>query len=201
MPEPNRTGDRTAAQRQADHDGLARLSETLVPALVSKLNASGLGELEVREGDWRIRLRRPAGGGQNGRRTERPRIGVHLPVVAAPGTGATTAHAPAAHPAPAAPAAEPRREVATSPAVGVFRPGAPVGTRVRAGDRIAIVDLLGIPQDVVAPIDGIVAEVLAQGGDAVEYGEEVAVVEAEPEKPAAGDTRAAGDADPAGREA
>ena len=62
-------------------------------------------------------------------------------------------------------------------------------------------DLLGIPQDVVAPIDGIVAEVLAQGGDAVEYGEEVAVVEAEPEKPAAGDTRAAGDADPAGREA
>ena len=72
---------------------------------------------------------------------------------------------------------------------------------MRAGDRIAIVDLLGIPQDVVAPIDGIVVEVLAQGGDAVEYGEEVAVVEAEPEKPAAGDTRAAGDADPAGREA
>ena len=126
---------------------------------------------------------------------------MHLPVVAAPGTGATTAHAPAAHPAPAAPAAEPRREVATAPAVGVFRPGAPGGTRVRAGDRIAIVDLLGIPQDVVAPIDGIVVEVLAQGGDAVEYGEGVAVVEAEPEVPAAGDTPAAGDADPAGREA
>ena len=201
MPDPNRTGDRTAAQRQADHDGLARLSETLVPALVSKLNASGLGELEVREGDWRIRLRRPAGVAQGGRRTERPRLGLHLPVVAAPGSGATTAHAPTAQGvAPAAAAPEPRREGATAPAVGVFRPGASVGTRVRAGDRIAIVDLLGIPQDVVAPIDGIVTEVLAQGGDAVEYGEEVAVVEAEPEKPAAGNASAA-DAGPAGREA
>ena len=72
-----------------------------------------------------------------------------------------------------------------------------VGTRVRAGDRIAIVDLLGIPQDVVAPIDGIVAEVLAQGGDAVEYGEEVAVVEAEPETPAADDAAADAAADDA----
>ena len=90
---------------------------------------------------------------------------------------------------------DPRREAAVSPAVGIFRAGAGVGTRVRAGDRIAMVDLLGIPQDVVAPIDGIVAEVLAQGGDAVEYGEEVVVVEAEPATPAAG-----GD-DPADREA
>ena len=76
--------------------------------------------------------------------------------------------------------------LATSPAVGVFRPSAAVGARVRAGDRIAIVDLLGIPQDVVAPIDGIVAEILVQGGDAVEYGEEIAAVEADPvESPSA----------------
>ena len=40
-------------------------------------------------------------------------------------------------------------------------------------------DLLGIAQDVVAPIDGLLVEVLASTGDAVEYGEEVAVV-AEP---------------------
>ena len=42
-----------------------------------------------------------------------------------------------------------------------------------------MVDLLGIAQDVVAPIDGLLVEVLASTGDAVEYGEEVAVV-AEP---------------------
>jgi acetyl-CoA carboxylase biotin carboxyl carrier protein len=190
MPEPHRPGDRSAAQRQVDHAGLARLSETLVPALVSKLNASGLGELEVREGEWRIRLRRPAGSVAGGRRAERPRLGVHAPgLVPAQAAGATTTLAvPAGIPAgiPADPDASPRREAATSPAVGIFRTGSGVGTRVRAGDRIAIVDLLGIPQDVVAPIDGIVVEVLAQGGDAVEYGEEVAVVEAVPEMHAAG---------------
>ncbi len=62
MPETRPTGDRTPAQRQADHASLARLSESLVPALVQKLAASGLGELEVHEGDWRIRLRRSPGG-------------------------------------------------------------------------------------------------------------------------------------------
>jgi acetyl-CoA carboxylase biotin carboxyl carrier protein len=162
MPEPHRPSDRTAAQREADHTGLARLSDTLVPALVSKLNASGLGELEVREGDWRIRLRRPAGAAAQPRR-ERPRA---------------AAHAPARPSAPAVPAApkDPHRAPALSPAVGVFRAIASVGTKVRAGDRIAVVDLLGIPQDVVAPIDGILVEVLGETGNPVEYGEELAII-------------------------
>jgi acetyl-CoA carboxylase biotin carboxyl carrier protein len=69
----------------------------------------------------------------------------------------------------------------TSPAVGTFRPGVAVGTVVRAGDRIAVVDLLGIPQDVTAPIDGTLVEVFAQPGEAVEYGEAIAVVAAAPE--------------------
>ena len=67
----------------------------------------------------------------------------------------------------------------TSPAVGVFRAEAAVGARVRAGDRIASVDLLGIGQDVIAPIDGTVVEVFPQAGEAVEYGEEVAAVESD----------------------
>jgi acetyl-CoA carboxylase biotin carboxyl carrier protein len=166
MPEPHRPSERTPAERQADHAGLARLSETLVTALVQKLNGSGLGELEVREGDWKIRLRRPAGAAAAARR-ERPRSGGH----AAPRPVSQS-------PAPTQPR-DPHRAFATSPAVGTFRAIAPVGSRVRQGDRIAVVDLLGIAQDVVAPIDGLLVEVLASTGDAVEYGEEVAVV-AEP---------------------
>jgi acetyl/propionyl-CoA carboxylase alpha subunit len=46
------------------------------------------------------------------------------------------------------------------------------------------VDLLGIAQDVVAPIDGTLVEVHAQAGDGVEYGQELAVVEASARKPA-----------------
>ncbi len=182
MPDPRPTGDRTPAQRQADHASLARLSESLVPALVQKLSASGLGELEVREGDWRIRLRRstPSSGGAP-RRADRPRLGSHADRDAR-GRETATASMPAAggtRQAPQAIPASPRRTVVTSPAVGVFRTEASVGTRVRAGDRIASVDLLGIGQDVSSPIDGTVVEVFPQAGEAVEYGEDVAVVEAE----------------------
>jgi len=192
MPEPHRPGDRTAAQREADHAGLARLSETLVPALVTKLNASGLGELEVREGDWRVRLRRPSGAA-GARRPDRPRIGSHGPT-AAPAHAAGAVSGQAATRAAAEAPASLERVPATSPAVGVFRAVSGVGAKVRAGDRIAIVDLLGIPQDVVAPIDGIIAEILAEAGDAVEYGESVAMVEAAPGAPASGAAAASGEA-------
>src|SRR5512141_434671 len=103
MPEASHPGDRTPARRETDHASLARLTETLVPALVQKLNASGLGELEVREGDWRIRLRRPAavaGAAHAARRAERPRLGVH-PVERDP-RGSRDPRDPAADPVRAA---------------------------------------------------------------------------------------------------
>jgi acetyl-CoA carboxylase biotin carboxyl carrier protein len=163
MPD-SRPSDRTPAERQADHAELARLSDTLVPALVQKLNGSGLGELEVREGPWKIRLRRPSGAAAHARRErQRPAISARP-------------HAPAAVPR------DPTREAVTAPAVGVFRATATVGTKLRTGDRVGVVDLLGIPQDVVSPIDGILVDILVDTGDAVEYGEEVAVVQ-EPAPP------------------
>jgi biotin carboxyl carrier protein len=163
MPEP-RPSDRTPAERQADHAALARLSDTLMPALVQKLNGSALGELEVREGAWSIRIRRPTGAAAHARRErQRPAI-------------STRPHA-----APAAPR-DPTREAVSAPAVGVFRATATVGTRLRTGDKLGVVDLLGIPQDVVSPIDGILVDILVDTGDAVEYGEEVAVVQ-EPAPP------------------
>ena len=168
MPEPTPPSNRTPAERQADHEGLARLSESLVPALVQKLNASALGELEVREGEWRIRLRRHQAAAP---RRERTRISAQA--------------ASRQQPAPVAPALssagddgdDPGRALALSPAVGVFRAIAGVGAAVRAGDRIAVVDLLGIPQAVVAPADGVLVEIFAETGEAVEYGEELALIE------------------------
>ena len=186
MPDQDPPSDRTAAERRADHDGLARLSDSLVPALVAKLNASALAELEVREGEWRIRLRRPP---VPTPRRERSR-----------GSGAerrvhTATPAPAAAPSASSDGAdgsdEALRAIATSPAVGVFRAISPVGARVRSGDRIAVVDLLGIAQDVAAPIDGLLVELFAQTGEAVEYGEELAALEPVADG-AAGDGTAAG---------
>ena len=188
MPDPRPTGDRTPAQRKADHASLAQLSESLVPALVQKLASSGLGELEVREGDWRIRLRRsnPAVASAP-RRADRPRLGSHADregrgrdaTQAGSSAGAAAAASGARQATAGSTQAAPRRSMVTSPAVGIFRPDLTPGSRVRAGDRIATVDLLGIGQDVTSPIDGTLVEVLPQAGEVVEYGEEVAAVETE----------------------
>jgi biotin carboxyl carrier protein len=37
---------------------LLRLADEILPALIARLGVSSLGEIEVRQGDWRIRLRR-----------------------------------------------------------------------------------------------------------------------------------------------
>ena len=69
--------------------------------------------------------------------------------------------------------------MATSPAVGIFQPRPELrsGTRVRAGDRLGAVDMLGVAQEVVAPADGIVGATLVAPGEAVEYGQELIVIE------------------------
>src|ERR1051325_10887295 len=68
-------GDRSGADRLADHGRIERLTDDLLPALVAKLGASDLAEIEVREGAWKVRLRRPPGAngsGQARRSTDRP---------------------------------------------------------------------------------------------------------------------------------
>jgi multidrug efflux pump subunit AcrA (membrane-fusion protein) len=57
--------------------------------------------------------------------------------------------------------------------VGYFSPqkAASVGRSVSVGDVLGWVDVLGVRQDVVAPSDGIVGRILAEPGEAVEYGQ------------------------------
>ena len=173
--------ERTPEERRADHAAIDRLADELLPALVAKLGASGLGELDVREGAWRVRLRMPADG-RAARRASGPGRASHQ---------SPSAHSTAgAHGAPSArtgsPASTldadpdpPTRAVATAPAVGFYRPRPDVGAgaRVRAGDRLGSIDVLGVPQEVVSPIDGIVGTSLVEPGDPVEYGQEVVEID------------------------
>lgn len=196
--------DRSAAERAADHAAIAGSIDELLPALIAKLGATGLAELEVREDAFRVRLRRPpegavahdrragdrAGRGDRSRGTAGPGVAPHGP---AHGPGHASGLTPVGpgrdgrdgresrsggdgHDAGRS---EDRRAVATSPAVGIYHPRAEAraGTRVRAGDRIGTVDMLGVPQEVVAPTDGLIGASLVDPGDAVEYGQELVVIE------------------------
>ena len=215
--------ERSAEERAADHAAIDHLATDLLPALVAKLGATGLGEIEVREGGWKVRLRRPAEAPTIGRRgTDRPSRtqpghaghghppaaleghrpapssnGSHWPELAAvgPGRGGDSGHGPERRAS-----GDRHRVVATSPAVGIFqpRPDARAGTRVRAGDRIGAVDMLGVPLEVVAPVDGIIGASLVEGGQAVEYGQDLIVVELVGAAPSGGPPVSPYPADPDG---
>ena len=159
--------ERDEPARLADHAQIEGLADELLPALIAKLGATGLAEVEVREGSWKVRLRRPADGSPGGRpaggRAGRP----------------ATGHVEHPHPPAVETEPDPYRTAATSPGVGIYhpRPGIASGSRVRAGDRIATVDVLGIAQEVVAPVNGIVGAGMVENGDAVEYGQELVWIE------------------------
>jgi biotin carboxyl carrier protein len=201
--------ERTEGERAADHAAIDHLTEQLLPALVAKLSTTGLGEIEVREGGWKIRVRRPAGEGSTPARRSADRPSRAQPGHAGHGhppagfeghRSAREGRGPVVHsgngssPPPLAPVgpggeqspeASPQTEsrsgraVATSPAVGVYQPRseARVGTRVRSGDALGFVDMLGIAQEVISPADGLVGPSLVEPGEAVEYGQELVVIE------------------------
>ncbi len=164
------------SRTERDHEAISRLAGDVLPALIAKLSATGLGEIEVRDGDWKARLRKPAG-----------------PDRVAPGAKeGHSAHGPVPGRVLAAGMAERERRqeqeiaepatrpiMATSPAVGVYQPRKDLaaGMRVRAGDRLGTVDVLGVREDVVAPVDGVIGVGLTEAGEAVEYGQELIRIE------------------------
>jgi biotin carboxyl carrier protein len=203
VPDTDPQRERTAASghREANHAGIARLTDELLPALIAKLGTTNLGEIEVTEGEWHVRLRRPYGSapGEGRRASDRPSRTQpghegHGHGRAAPegrrasrassgasgitaGTGAASASTNGT--GDADPVPDRSRSIATSPAVGIFQPGARAtsGTRVRAGDSLGAVNVLGVPQDVLAPMDGIVGATLVETGTAVEYGQDLIRIE------------------------
>jgi acetyl-CoA carboxylase biotin carboxyl carrier protein len=138
-----------------------------------------LSEIEVEQGDLRIRVAR--------------NVQIVAPVtVAAP---AVAHHAPATAPiapaatAPAAPAAETgwadHPGVVKSPMVGTcYRSPSPgsaafvdVGTRVREGQTLLIVEAMKTMNQIPAPRAGVVTAILVEDAAPVEYGEPLVVIE------------------------
>ena len=162
MPEPiqsetreSRDPDRSAAERSAERSAISGSIGELLPALIAKLGATGLAELEVRQDGLRVRLRRPADAtaphdhraGDRPDRSDRTRgSAAHQAGLTAVGPGRDVRDSRDGRESREAEARDERRTVAISPAVGIFQPraGARAGTRIRAGDRLGSVDMLGV---------------------------------------------------------
>lgn len=145
-----------------------------VSNLVKLLDKSGLAELRFSDGTFSLVLKK-----------ESKQAAPAPTYVAAPAPIGVAHAGPAPHaPAPAAPAAEKPAAAAsglkeiTSPMVGTFyassSPGAPalaqVGTVVKPGQVLCIIEAMKIMNEIVADKAGVVAEILVENAQPVEYG-------------------------------
>jgi acetyl-CoA carboxylase biotin carboxyl carrier protein len=139
--------------------------------LIDLVQESGIAELEVTEGEERVRIVKSA---------QAPREVSYM--MAAPSQAALpppAVIAPAAvEPAPEAPAA-PEGHVLKSPMVGTFyrsaTPGSKalveVGDTVQKGQTVCIVEAMKLMNEIEADRDGVIKAALVENGQPVEYGE------------------------------
>lgn len=155
--------------------GAMQVDVQLVRDLAALLDDTNLTEIEVEDGDRKIRVARKAGAAA-------PVFAAPAPVAAPVAVAAT---APAAAAAPAADAGLPAGNVVKSPIVGTAylsaEPGAApfarVGAQVKEGETILIVEAMKVMNAIPAPMSGTVKAVLVDNGQPVEYDQPLIVIE------------------------
>lgn len=155
---------------EGDTDNAMRVDGALLRELADLLSANDLTEIEVEDGDRKIRVRREA-----------------APVMAyaqAPAVAPAPAAAPAAPAAEAAPAPAPMDAV-KSPMVGTAflspEPGAKpfiaVGQPVKQGDTLLIVEAMKVMNPITSPKAGTVLQILVGDSQPVEFDQPLVVIE------------------------
>lgn len=145
--------------------------------MIELVQQSGIAELEVTEGEERVRIVR---GGAAGAAPENYAPAALRPVPAMAGP-ATAQAAPTAGGSPEAPPGH----VLKSPMVGTFyrasapgsKPFAEVGDSVKAGQTVCIIEAMKLMNEIEADKDGVVKAILIENGQPVEYGESLMVIE------------------------
>ena len=140
--------------------------------LIELVEGSGIAELEISEGEERVRITRTVAAAQQ--------IYAAAPQPAA---------APVAPP-PAAPAAEPAKpaapegHVVKSPMVGTFyrsaspgsKPFVDVGQNVNSGDTLCIIEAMKLLNEIDADQTGVIKAILVENGQPVEFGQPLFVI-------------------------
>jgi acetyl-CoA carboxylase biotin carboxyl carrier protein len=142
--------------------------------LIDLVQESGIAELEITEGEEKVRINRIGIPGHPGMMTM-PQAG---PSALIPTTAAAAAPAVAEVPA------EPEGHVVKSPMVGTFyrssAPGAKpfieIGQNINAGETLCIIEAMKLLNEIEADQSGVVKKVLVENGQPVEYGQPLFII-------------------------
>ncbi|MFJ3056010.1 acetyl-CoA carboxylase biotin carboxyl carrier protein [Herbaspirillum sp. NPDC087042] len=147
--------------------------------LIDLVAESAIEELEVTEGESKVRIVKSSPNTQN-QVVMVPQQQAYAPAAA------PLAAAPVAAAAPAAPAAAavPEGHIVKSPMVGTFyrssAPGAPafveVGKEVKEGDTLCIIEAMKLLNEIDADKGGVVKQILVENGQPVEFGQPLFVL-------------------------
>ena len=173
MPEPKAPAAKAAPAADA-------IDARLVRKLADILADTGLTEIEVEQGELRIRVAREITYAAQPQQVTYAAAPAYAP---APAAASGAAAAPAADAAPAAPVH--KGDVIKSPMVGTVylqpQPGADsfvkVGDTVAAGQTLLIIEAMKTMNPIPAPRAGKVVELLVADSTPVEFGEPLVVIE------------------------
>ena len=143
--------------------------------LIDLVEESGISELELTEGEEKVRISRNLPQAQNTVHYAQPYIQQAQPAQAAPVASAPAAEA-------AAPAIE--GHVVKSPMVGTFyRSPSPesksfvdVGSSVNIGDTLCIIEAMKLLNEIESDHAGVIKAILVENGQPVEYGEPLFII-------------------------
>ena len=130
-----------------------------IKSLVELMNENALAEVDLEEEGMKVRLKKFGAG--------------------SPAGAVSPAPVPAALPEAPRPAAEKPGHLVTSPMVGTFyrapgpeaKPFIEPGGRVGKDTVVCIIEAMKVMNEIKAECEGVVEEVLAQNGQAVEFGQ------------------------------
>ncbi len=138
--------------------------------LIDLVQESGISELEVTEGEEKVKIVKSGGSGVT---------------YAAPAPGPAPAPPAVATPAAAVAPAEISGHLVKSPMVGTFyrspspgsKPFVEVGDTVKSGDTICIIEAMKLLNEIECDKDGVIKAILVDNGQPVEYGEPLVVID------------------------
>ena len=139
--------------------------------LIDLVEGSGIAELEITEGEEKVRISRYGQAASPAHHYAPPPVQVSAQIP------------PAVAPAPAEDA-QPDGHVVKSPMVGTFyrasspeaKPFVEVGQNIAAGETLCIIEAMKLLNEIEADQGGVIKAILVENGQPVEYGEPLFII-------------------------